>query len=91
MEDSNDISAACRQAADALGILGNLRPGFPRNVVPRLNSSPTVGQTNSEGRAAVRIIKVTGQTRLPLVAKSIEKAVRIAFPSRSARYFVLLP
>ena len=57
MEDSNDISAACRQAADALGILSNLRPGFARNVESRTNLSPTVGQTNSEGRAAVSIIR----------------------------------
>ena len=32
------------------------------------------------------IIKVTGQTRLPLAAKKYKKAFRIAFPSRSTRY-----
>ena len=39
MEDSNDISAACRQAADALEILSNLRPSF---CTKWLNLSPTV-------------------------------------------------
>ena len=34
-----ELSAACRAAADALEILSNLRPGFTRNVIPRMNST----------------------------------------------------
>ena len=30
-----ELSTACRVAADALEILGNLRPGFTRNVIPQ--------------------------------------------------------
>ena len=47
-----ELSAACRAAADALEILSNLRPGFMRNVIPRINSSTavSVSQANSEER-----------------------------------------
>ena len=31
-----ELSTACRAAADALKILSNLRPGFTRNVIPRI-------------------------------------------------------
>ena len=34
-----ELSTACRAAADALEILSNLRPGFTRNVIPRMNST----------------------------------------------------
>ena len=32
-----ELSTACRVATDALEILSNLRPGFTRNVIPRMN------------------------------------------------------
>ena len=43
---------ACRAATDALEILSNLRPGFTRNVIPRINSSTavSVSQANSGER-----------------------------------------
>ena len=86
MEDSNDISAACRQAADALEILSNLRPGFARNVVPRLNSSPTVGQKNSEGRAAVESTLSSASVSSPPVSSTAQIATRLAtcFPTLGA-------
>ena len=37
-----ELSTACPAAADALKILSNLRPGFTRNVIPRINSSTAV-------------------------------------------------
>ena len=47
-----ELPTACRAAADALEILSNLRPGFMRNVIPRINSSTavSVSQANSEER-----------------------------------------
>ena len=47
-----ELSTACRAAADTLEILSNLRPGFTRNVIPRINSSTavSVSQANSGKR-----------------------------------------
>ena len=47
-----ELSTACRAAADALEILSNLPPGFTRNVIPRINSSTavSVSQANSGER-----------------------------------------
>ena len=47
-----ELSTACRAAADALEILSYLRPGFTRNVIPRINSSTaiSVSQANSGER-----------------------------------------
>ena len=46
-----ELSTACRAAADALEILSNLRPGFTRNVIPRMNSTAlSVSQPNNENR-----------------------------------------
>ena len=44
-----ELSTACRAAADALEILSNLRDGFTGNVIPRINSSMavSVSQANS--------------------------------------------
>ena len=47
-----ELSTACRAATNALEILSNLRPGFTRNVIPRINSSTavSVSQANSGER-----------------------------------------
>ena len=46
-----ELSTACRAAADALEILSNLRPGFTRNVIPRMNATTlSVSQPNNEDR-----------------------------------------
>lgn len=44
-----ELSTACRAAADALEILSNLRPGFKRNAILQIDSSTavSVGQANS--------------------------------------------
>ena len=47
-----ELSTACRAAANALEIINNLRPGFTRNVIPRINNSTavSVSQANSGER-----------------------------------------
>ena len=46
-----ELSTACRAAADALEILNNLRLGFTRNVIARMNSTAlSVSQPNNEDR-----------------------------------------
>ena len=47
-----ELSTACRAAADAFDILSNLPAGFTRNVIPRINSSTavSVSQANSGKR-----------------------------------------
>jgi len=46
-----ELSTACRAAADALEILSNLRPGITRNVIPRMNSTAvSVSQPNNGDR-----------------------------------------
>ena len=54
-----ELSTACRAAADALEILSNLRPGFTRKVIPRINSSTavSVSQANSGERQVNRALK----------------------------------
>ena len=49
---AEELSTACRGAADALENLSNLRDGFTRNVIPRINSSTavSVSQANSGER-----------------------------------------
>ena len=48
-------STSCRAAADALEIFSNLRPGFTRNVIPRINSSTAVSvdQSGNSGERQV--------------------------------------
>ena len=46
-----ELTTACRAAENALEILSNLRPGFTRNVIPRMNSTVlSVSQPNNEDR-----------------------------------------
>ena len=46
-----ELSTACRAAANALEILSNLRPGFMRNAIPRMNlTALSVSQPNNEDR-----------------------------------------
>ena len=62
-----ELSTACRAAADALEILSNLRPGFTRNVIPRMNSTAvSVSQPNNGARkvnneGAVLVYQYTGE------------------------------
>ena len=46
-----ELSTTCRAAANALEILSNLRPGFTRNAIPRMNlTALSVSQPNNEDR-----------------------------------------
>ena len=46
-----ELSTACHSAANALKILSNLRPGFTRNAIPRMNlMALSVSQPNNEDR-----------------------------------------
>ena len=51
-----ELSTACRAAADALGVLSHLRPGFSRNVVPRINPTSVSSSqvSNGERRRSAR-------------------------------------
>ena len=80
-------STACRAAADALGILSNLRPGFTRNVIPRINSSTavSVSQANSgERRVNDEELRANGsavQSTSPASSSSIQARLAIVFPT----------
>ena len=62
-----ELSTACRAAADALEILSNLRPGFTRNVIPRMNSTavsvsqPNNGDRKVNNEGAVLVYRYTGE------------------------------
>ena len=46
-----ELSTACRAAAEALEILSNLRSGVTRNVIPLMNSAAlSVSQPNNDDR-----------------------------------------
>ena len=50
-----ELSTACRVAANALEILSNLRPGSTTDVIPRINSSTVVSV--SQGNSGERQVK----------------------------------
>ena len=49
-----ELSTACHAAADALEILRNLRPGFMRNVIPRMNSMAVSDSQPNNGDRQVK-------------------------------------
>ena len=51
------LSTACRAAADALEILSNLRPGFTRNVIPRMNSTAVTVSQHDNGDRQGRVVR----------------------------------
>ena len=79
---------ACRAAADALEILSNLRPGFMRNVIPRINGSTaiSVSQANSGERPVndeelqANESAVQSSTS-PASSSSIQARLAILFPT----------
>ena len=79
-----ELSTACRAAADALEILSNLRPGFTRNVIPRMNSTAvsTVSQSNNEDRQ-VNNEELQSNERLtsPASSSSIQAQLVTLFPT----------
>ena len=82
-----ELSTACRAAADALlEILSNLRPGFTRNVIPRINSSTavSVSQANSRER---QVNDEELQANESAVQSSTSPASSSSIPARLASLF----
>ena len=83
-----ELSTACRAATNALEILSNLRPGFTRNVIPRINSSTavSVSQANSgerqvnDGELQVNESAVQPSTS-PASSSSIQARLATLFPT----------
>ena len=84
-----ELSTSCRAAADALEILSNLRPGFTRNVIPRINSSTavSVGQANSGERQLVNDEELQANesavqsSTSPASSSSIQARLATLFPT----------
>ena len=86
-----ELSTAFRAAADALEILSNLRPGFTRNVIPRMNSTavsdsqPDNGdrQVNEELQSKERAIQ---SLTLQASSSSIQNRLATLFPTVGKKY-----
>lgn len=79
-----ELSTACRAAADALEILSNLRPGFTRNVIPRMNSTAlsTVSQPNNEDRQVNNEeLQSNERSTSPTSSSSIQARLATLFPT----------
>ena len=76
-----ELSTACRAAADALEILSNLRPCFTRNVIPRINSSTavSVSQVNDEELQANK--SAVQSSTSPASRSSIQARLVTPFPT----------
>lgn len=83
-----ELSTACRAAADALEILSNLRPGFTRNVIPRMNSTavsvsqPENGDrqvNNQEIQSNERAIQLSSTSQAS--SSSIQARLATLFPT----------
>ena len=78
-----ELSTACRAAADALEILSNLRPGFTRNVIPRMNSTTlSVSQPNNEDRLVNNEeLQSNERSTSPASSSSIQARLATLFPT----------
>ena len=78
-----ELSTTCRAAADALEILSNLRPGFTRNVIPRVNSTTlSVSQPNNEDRQANNEeLQSNERSTSPASSSSIQARLATRFPT----------
>ena len=79
-----ELSTACRAAADALEILSNLRPGFTRNVIPRMNSTAlsTVSQPNNEDRQVNNEeLQSNERSTSPASSSAIQARLATLFPT----------
>ena len=78
-----ELSTACRAAANALEILSNLRPGFTRNVIPRMNSTAlSVSQPNSEDRQVNNEeLQSNERSTSPASSSSIQARLATLFPT----------
>ena len=78
-----ELSTACRAAANALEILSNLRPGFTRNVIPRMNSTAlSVSQPNNEDRQVNNEeLQSNERSTSPASSSSIQARLATLFPT----------
>ena len=78
-----ELSTACRAAANALEILSNLRPGFTRNVIPRMNSMAlSVSQPNNEDRQVNNEeLQSNERSTTPASSSSIQARLATLFPT----------
>ena len=73
-----ELSTACRAAANALEILNNLRSGFTRNVITAMNSTAlSLSQPNNEDRQ-VNNEKLQSNESSTSLASSSSIQVRLA-------------
>ena len=80
-----ELSTACRAAADALEILSHLRPGFTRNVTPRMNSTAVPdGQPNNGDR---QVNNEELQSNERAIQSSTSPASSSSFQARLATLF----
>ena len=78
-----ELSTSCRAAANALEILSNLRPGFTRNVIPRMNSMAlSVSQPNNEDRQVNNEeLQSNERSTTPASSSSIQARLATLFPT----------
>ena len=78
-----ELSTACRAAANTLEILSNLRPGFTRNVIPRTNSTAlSVSQPNNEDRQVNNEeLQSNERSTSPASSSSIQARLATLFPT----------
>ena len=78
-----ELSTACRATADALEILSNLRPGFTRNVIPRVNSTAlSVSLPNNEDRQVNNEeLQSNERSTSPASSSSIQARLASLFPT----------
>ena len=78
-----ELSTACRAAADALEILSNLGACFTRNVILRMNSTAlSVSQPNNEDRQANNEeLQSNERSTSPASSSSIQARLSTLFPT----------
>ena len=83
-----ELSTACRAAADALEILSHLRPGFTRNVIPRMNSTAVSDSQPNNGDCQVNNEELQSNERAiqsfstsPASSSSIQARLATLFPT----------
>ena len=82
-----ELSTACRAAADALEILSHLRPGFTRNVLPRINgtvnsdSQPNNGDRQVNNKELQSNERAIQSSTSPASSSSIQARLATLFPT----------
>ena len=83
-----ELYTACRAAADALEILSHLRPGFTRNVIPRMNSTAVSDSQPNNGDRQVNNEElqlneraISQSSTSPASSSSIQARLATLFPT----------